>query len=461
LDKNKITINKNFWIQTLFYGLLLLFYIYLVRINFFVPLFADDIARSQVHHNILHIFKLTSVEYFSWTGRVFVTFLTYLFLWKGTIALLIFNLLNPLMLLLLFFGVFLLAYNKFPEDLQDIIIFFLLTFTLWFLLPVLGENIFWKTGAIGYLWMVAMTLWFVYPYKKLLLSQQAIVDGWVQRLVFFVVGVLLGTGLEILSIPTLMFLIGTVIYLRWNKLSIPYWAITGLCGYLLGLVILISAPGNYHRMSMGYLTNKYDGTLINKLLIFTKIFFVHYLSWLTIIAALMLVVLFMWGKLRSFKASLLNFGLAFLAFVSLIGVKGIYFVDRLSFVGDVAMLTALASLIPIQRKIVAQKHLIILISGLLIILGSIFINDLCKVYKFYSTIAAQETARERMIKANVAKNIFNIKLPAYYFSKNLNTKYGEINSKRYFVRDITSDPNNWVNKFVAKSWNLKTIVLED
>lgn len=445
---------KRFFIVLFF----VIIFIYMVAINSYVPLLGDDWLRLS-HSSIKDVLHFVYYIYLHWSGRIVTYFLSSFFPLNNKFNISFFNILNSLFFVVLIDCIFLLAYSRFPKNLSDLIILSLILSAMWFIPISLGEVIFWKAGSSVYLWSITMTLMFVYPYKRLLEGQNQISDNLISRMAFFIIGALLATGLENLSLTFCVIFISVLYYRRIKKRNITGWAYTGICGYILGTIVLMVAPGNYARLRVSHVISYFHPSLLQKTFLFSGQIVVHFLPF----AILYLAIFILRYKFKQ-KTSYRELGvfyfflvISLLSAVIMWGAPGALFYGRVTFVSDIFAVIAMVSLIPIDGKNLLRK--IFLLFTILIALP-LQIFDMLETYKFYRQLHDQVVQREGLIKA-MAQHNKNLSVAPIYFSRQLNTfnLSGEINNYRFFASDITPDSTRGGSLSARMYYNLDSIKL--
>jgi len=430
----------------LFFGLL---FIYLLCINFFTPLYADDYGRSLALTGLGQLWHEVTKTYFAWGGRLAVYFFTFLFLWKNTAALYVFNLLNSLCLVFLIYLIFLHAYAKQLQNFADLIRLFIIFNLVWFLPTAIGEVSFWKTGAIGYLWVLTANLALLYPWMRLILDKVNVVSS--HRLIsilLFLASLIVGTCLENVSAAISAFFIGSMVYLKYQQRRIPPWAYYVSIGYVIGTILLIIAPGNFHRIAtisqeysrfyqLAYLTFR----IVVRLLPFAGVFGV-------------IVVILRTAKIpitpMQWKRFGLFMGLAGLAAYAMMGIPhAVWFNGRNAFASDIFAIVALASLLPTQIT-TSMKRLVFLI------LLPLCLLDMANVFIFYHTRFVEDQMRRAAVAENLSRNNKNIDLPTIAPS-GINAWLAKFSAYRLFYRDLESDPKCWINQSMAQYYHVSSV----
>lgn len=114
---------------------------------------------------------------------------------------------------------------------------------LWLATPAFGQNYLWQTGSVNYLWTMAVTMVFLHPFLH---------PGWMPRLrrralLWFALGLLSGWSMENQSVAACFLCAARLVQLRVRRQPLPRLLLAGTAGQWLGFVLLMTAPGNFHR----------------------------------------------------------------------------------------------------------------------------------------------------------------------------------------------------------------------
>lgn len=436
-------------------ALLAFLFLYILAINFLNPLWADDYARSLPLANLNKIFSLVYQTYFTWSGRFAVIFLTYLFLWKDTLAIFFFNLLNSFVFILALYFIFLNAFARRPSKCNDLLFVIIILGLFWFLPTSLGEVAFWKTGAIGYLWPITATLVFIYPVTRLILDDHEFIpNNFITNTLLFIFGLLLGSCLENLSATICLFLLSASIYLKISKHALPRWLSSATFGYYLGTILLIVAPGNFNRAAT--LTHHY--TLIYKILYLTGKILVHFIPFTLIFFLILFLIKKSQARfsLIQLKRFYLFGALALISAFAMTGVPHyVNFNGRTTFVSDFFAIIALTSLLPNSGAMLYAKF----IRTMCFVIMPLLVLDMTNVLIYYHQISIENKLRQTIIATELAQHNKNIVVPPMSVIDQSSPWLKRISAYRCFSRDITIDKNNWSNQAMKEYYNLDSIKL--
>lgn len=243
-------LEKHGW-ALLLLGLFLLF----LGMNHFTVATKDDYiytlyAGQSPAEVLIHSFRFAFGEHYQrWGGRAIAHFLAVLFL---SLPRWVFHWCNAgvSVLLVVVLTRFVLPNGKCVQTLRRSTPMLLAVFLmLWFCLPDFPGTMLWVTGASNYLWCGVIILSFCLPYRRLLAGEQWRHPG-LAAVLMALWGIAAGWCNENTSGGGLLFALAcTALVLHWNKKA-PVWAFTGMAGAVLGLVLMVTAPGNRVRAQM-------------------------------------------------------------------------------------------------------------------------------------------------------------------------------------------------------------------
>lgn len=349
--------------QVIFWTILFLLFLYLWAFNTLTPLMGDDFGRTLFPHSILdgisQIIYYTKSEYLTWSGRVTVSILSYIFFLSPALL----NFINAIVSCCLVYGIFLNAVFRQPKKFYDIFTLLLIIFILWFFFKQLAETVFWKTVAIGYLWPVVGSLFLIYPFVHLFRNQDIVGSSSFKLVVMVLSAFFLAACLENLSVTIAVFLIGAYIWQRYHKQIWPLWAKLTTVAYLLGVILLFAAPGNLVR---AHVIVKVNAVVVyplsEKIPLLTEQIYNHFATGtetipLLILAALALLSLLIYKPIKHKKISILFILLSLIAAFAMLGVPGISFINRVTFPSDVFFTIAMLAILCQLGKFPYVKYL--------------------------------------------------------------------------------------------------------
>lgn len=244
-EKTEAIVNKKsglFWVIAVLVCFSVIFIL-----NILTPLISDDFAYMFVYgedrlvSSVADILESQENHYYMWGGRSIVHFIAQvLLLLPPYVA----GLLNSLA----YMGyIFLIYYHIKGRGKNSLSLFILITLAVWFLQPVLGDTVFWLTGAANYLWGTTLILLFLLPFRMYQGRKNNVVTQILMSVIIFICGVIAGWTNENTAAAMLLISILYCAYFYLQKWNIPAWLITGFIGSLAGFFLMIAAPGNYVR----------------------------------------------------------------------------------------------------------------------------------------------------------------------------------------------------------------------
>ncbi|MGI9462258.1 MAG: DUF6056 family protein [Alphaproteobacteria bacterium] len=273
--KNTTTprLQNNYWGVIL----LLIIFIYITCMSYLMPLIQDDFILNgkgsffpswyEYWHHHAYGVKNSLRHLGGRIGYFIIPFVNYSFYrapLEEELSNITYAIINGGIFLSFLWGLFILIHARSPKlfnqlDLIRIILLFFLALTL---LATPFETIFWFHGRINYLWVITLLLWFLVFYRlnwadKNFLSfmkKPSISFSQTLKKLFFWWGFLLlatiaGMASEAGGMVVIILLASIFIYKKFiarEKLS--KWIKFGFLFFILGYAVMMLAPGNYHRM---------------------------------------------------------------------------------------------------------------------------------------------------------------------------------------------------------------------
>lgn len=417
---------------------------YMLKVNFFVPLWNDEFAYSFIFSldqritSIGDILRSQQILYQNWTGRVIVHFLVQFFLWQGKD---IFNFVNAAVFVGLIFVIC--SYTKIRKfnTIEDAKMFLLVFILCWFFLPVMGQTTFWVAGSVNYLWTTFALLIFLLPYRYIIENKTIITDRWYNIVYMLFLGGFTGWSQENASVIGVLFVAMSLLILFKQKIKIPYWSLSGFIGCIIGFAYLILAPGNGLRKKTMY----FDLSLKDQVVGFfqnIKFIILNEQKYLFILLIIVFII-FIYKKYRLSKSSFwLSLMIIFTALVSYAAmIASPEFPIRATFAGVTMLLVSLTFLLSVESK---KVNIIILI----LIIPISF--SMYKTYSQYQVVNDENQARLEILNKSVAMGNYDIKLPDYSVK----------GSDRVFIFDITLNPAYTSNKHFAQYYGLNSVVID-
>ena len=226
---------------------LIVIFTVMLALNCLMPLHRDDYDYSLVWGTAAHVnslsdvFESTYLHYLSHGGRAFTVFCLNFFLWLGKFP---FDVINAALFTALVALIYVHARREVKFD--EPIILAVTGLLTWLSLPHFGEVAVWKSGSTVYLWSAVPALLFLLAYNLKLAGRLPVKENNLFAAGMFALGLIAGCSVENLGV-TVTLLAGAITF-YWRKKKLSYtWATAGAVGSLIGLMILLAAPGNFVR----------------------------------------------------------------------------------------------------------------------------------------------------------------------------------------------------------------------
>lgn len=217
-------------------------------LNALTPFAMDDwhMKLMPVSHlpiqGIGDICSAVAFEYLDHTGRILSHFLYRVFDVYCQTDKTVFDIINSVMFIVMVAGIYLHAAGRWVVDNVLLLLVLALLFTC---VEGFGQSFLWVAGAFNYMWMIAFMLIYTLPYRMCRNWD----PGVCASCLYGVVGVVVGIGMENLSLGVSLTILAYIAFIRVRHEHIRLWQIAGAVGLWAGTLVLFAAPGNYVRMN--------------------------------------------------------------------------------------------------------------------------------------------------------------------------------------------------------------------
>ncbi|MGL4108734.1 DUF3329 domain-containing protein [Clostridium sp. LP20] len=231
---------------------IMLFSIFLL--SYVQPMYADDYNYAFIFgtndriDSFADIFKSLNIFYNNWGGRMISMILSHLFLWGGRW---IFAVCNTGVFFLFCFVIYKCTLGIYDEK-NDFFKVWLVHMLILFGVPIVSETVLWEVGSFNYLWLMTLSMLYIYPYLLEFFGKKKINDNiknciWIS-LIGFLAGMTNENVVPILIGANLIY----IIYYKIMNNKIQIWSVLGLISSSIGAMILMFAPGNSVRAEVEY-----------------------------------------------------------------------------------------------------------------------------------------------------------------------------------------------------------------
>lgn len=230
------------------WAMLALLFMYMVALNFLMPLHRDDYWYSLIYGTFDKITSWHDIflslyrHYFDHGGRMVAFFVLDSFLIIGKQW---YNIFNALLFVSLVVLMYWYAGRQITWRFHPAILLLIITFS-WLGFPHFAEVTIWMTGAAVYLFTAVLILIFLLPYYFSFLGKHILGNSLGSAVLMLSGGVLAGWTIENGAVTMTMAAAGFVIY-SYRKQALRAWMVTGLAGAVTGCALLVGAPGNFVR----------------------------------------------------------------------------------------------------------------------------------------------------------------------------------------------------------------------
>ena len=237
--------------------------------NLLTPLMSDDLfygAEVRRASGLMGLIAQEAHQYMTWNGRSVVHLLLRISLAGPQV---LFRICNAIMFLCLSVCMYLQIRRR---EKYDVPVMLLVQLGLWFFTVDPAQTLLWQTGAVNYLWGTTIILLFMTAlrlrYQNHTLGKNDADDGLVPAILFFGFGVIAGWCNENTSGGALLFVLLMILRARAQEKKAPRYLWAAAAGNFLGLLIMVLAPGNRMRSSF---TEENHAGLVGMIARFQKI----------------------------------------------------------------------------------------------------------------------------------------------------------------------------------------------
>lgn len=245
IEKNTTKQNKE---NLIAWGMLAALFVYMLALNILMPLHRDDYEYALIWGTFEKIrawpdvFQSLYNHYLTHGGRMVAFFVLDSFMIVGKEW---FNPFNAFLYVMLMLLIYWHSERKITFFLNPYILGLIILFT-WLGLPHFALVNIWMTGACVYLMTAVFILAFLLPYNCSFLGNPVLKNSNMAMIGMFLGGIIAGWTIENTAVTLNLIVISYALY-AWKKQNLQKWMVSGVCGSLIGLFLLVVSPGNYVR----------------------------------------------------------------------------------------------------------------------------------------------------------------------------------------------------------------------
>lgn len=241
-------------------------FIVMLTLNFLTPYIADDFGR--VDTSILEVLKKQYYQYMGHAGgngRTVSLFLVNAFRMAPKY---VYNICNALM----FSWLTILIYNLSQSGRKDNLpLYLFINFAIWLYTITYGQVILWMSGALTYLWGMAIILSFFLPYYLYVVKGRPFKQNFISLMGIFLLGVIAGWSNENTSGGLVLSVILLFIYCRIWSVKIQKWMTIGFIGVIIGYCLLLFSPASANRSKAFATGGSVMRDLADRIVIYTNV----------------------------------------------------------------------------------------------------------------------------------------------------------------------------------------------
>jgi hypothetical protein len=428
--------------------LLAAIFVVMLVLNYWTPLVYDDYRYHLETKGFATIFADEYHQWLTWTGRsVAHVILRFLLRFPKPV----FDVVSAGAFTYLVFVVSKLARGtRQLSDLARAGLSLLVFGLIWVFTPEFAQVYFWMSGAANYALVMVIMLSYLLVFHQAVMNPEQ--SGWLKALGMFLLGILAGWCNENTSGGVVIIAVGYVLLAcLYQHQKLQTWMISGLVGNVIGLAVMVSAPGNAiraahfpQRNNLSLLWKIIDGMTRTFPSIMTN-------GKLFMVIALGLLIFTIWQngmRLQEWISTLFMLGGLATIVVLLVAPAGLYW-SRSYFGGIFFIIVSIAiSVMNLLDRVDATARLgITALSAYVAVVGAAtFLSGISDSYQNHVSYSHQLTA---LIKQRTAGKQ-NVVVPTLSYTAQ--TPYA-ITDKN----DMSTNAKSYRNKQTAAYWKVKSV----
>lgn len=326
-------------------------------------------------------------------------------------------------------------------------LFVLISFlSIWYFTPVFGQDFLWVMGSANYLWTSVILLIILHMIRRDAVLKNNL-ESVLLTFILIILSFISGWTNEN-SVPSMIIIISYYIYIMYkNRMKGVIFPVLMLVSIVTGFLVMITAPGNYIRMSI-FQDNNSEGFSYFTRLSGMNENFVKYLFVLFLIALIFLVIARVFYTKKSWESEMY--------FVA--GIASYYsMIFAPTFPPRAMVCSVFFFIISIIMSISVIGRINIKIGT-----GILFIIFVLLGYQFYSTFPSAVLANKEYHKKYSAREI--VIIDSRTFGKVENIEVPPLTTDNTYVaayglEDVKENTDDWVNFAISRYYGVRSIKL--
>jgi hypothetical protein len=412
--------------------------------NILTPVMSDELQFDKsLYHSLWDLVKAEYDNYMGWNGRSVVQFIMRCFLMTPKWF---FNIMNSICFVVLT----LLMYLNIEERRKyDGFIYVLINIVVWQFGVSFGQTVLWESGACNYLWGATIILGFVTFYRHKLQNIDNVKHDRLLITVMLLFGIMAGWCNENTSGGGLLLVLFSLVAHLRKKGKIKPWVISGFVGMLIGLGMMVMAPGNSVRGALVAAEEEHTGILaiVGRFLKINQAV-ENYLIVLMAVMVILVVYLVLKGRKVASMGNAIGYAVASIATAYAL-IMTVQPMDRAYFGAGIFMMIAciqaIAYIPPGETGLCAVKY-----GGIMVFSVYMFMSY-CENGADLARILREVNEREEYILEQKAQGNYDLTVPM--LRPEFDTKYSFI-----YPNDVDEDPDSWGCTIYKNYYGLNSLV---
>ena len=311
---------------------------------------------------------------------------------------------------------------------------------------------FWMCGSANYLWASLPVLLMIYVYRREAVYQGEVFTSVILSVPFFVLGIVAGWAMEIISAGMLVIITLYLLYFYRRNHKVKISLICGYVGALIGFAMLVFAPGNAVRSGAD---SGISGVFLFGVISYYWIMCIGFICglWIILIMALKNKVVSEKESKALRDISLQSLIFAVAAFASAYCMLAAsYSPERTWFIVCVYAVIAVGILygdLSLKTGELFTKYIRVVI----IFISLITLTQIADTMIYSRECAVQTDNRAVLILKQKEEGIRDVSVPIITHAYPLRAKHDALTG----LSDITTDSTYWINASIAKYYGVDSV----